>query len=496
MTIAALLVSGILLTILVGVGASYSSGGGRNSLWIPVATAAVAQILSIPLALRLFADGPIAMFGRVFVVDALSMYHLLLLNLVFLMAAAYATGYFRRHIEAGHLSATYVRRYGALWQVFHATLVVVLLSNNIGLMWVALELTTLVSAFLILSETESLSIEAMWKYLLVCSVGIVFAFMGTLLTLTAARQMPDSESALYFSGLRAHAELLDPKLILFAFIFIVVGYGTKAGLSPMHTWLPDAHSQAPTPVSAVFSGVMLNCALYCILRYLPIAEAASGGTGRAHAILLFIGFLSLLFSAVFIPVQYDIKRMLAYCSVEHVGIMAVGLGIGGLGTFAALLHTTNHCFAKVLSFFAAGQLAETYGTRDMRSISGAIHREPVWGSAFLISVLALIGVAPFSIFISELLTLKSIFGEGRYVLLAASLLCMLAIFMGMLHHALNVSFGARSSIGRTGPSPRLLDTGLVCLCVGVLLILGLWIPEGFRNFLEAASAAVEYGVQL
>jgi hydrogenase-4 component F len=491
-----LLIPGLFLILGAGVLACIPTADSIRTLRIPVITALIVFIMTGPLVLRLLAKGAYSMYGRNLLIDHLSMYHILLVNLVFLITAIYATGYFKRKVQTGTLSPAYIKRYCMLWQAFQAMLLLVLLANNIGVMWVALEATTLVSSFLIISETDSLSIEAMWKYLLICSVGIVFAFMGTILTVAAAKNLQGTESLFLFSQLKLHASQIDPKLMLFAFIFIVVGFGTKAGLAPMHTWLPDAHSQAPTPVSAVFSGVMLNCALFCIMRYLPITEAALGGDGQAHAILLVFGFTSLLFAAIFIPIQNDIKRFLAYCSVEHMGIIAVGLGIGGIGTFAALLHTTNHSLAKVLSFFSAGHISDYYGTRDMRQISAAGERVPLWGKAFFLSILVLIGVAPFSIFMSEFLIIKEAFFQGKYFVVGLFLFCVLAVLFGALKHALQISFGSGDSTAVPAGKSRMTDILIVLGCLAALLLLGLWIPSPFAAFLKNAAATIERGTGL
>lgn len=492
----AIIIPGIFLVLGSGVLACLPMTNAGRTLRIPVVTSLAVFILTLPLALRLFTQGAYPLYGRILLIDHLSLYHILLVNLIFLITAIYATGYFKHRIHAGTLGSAYMKRYCMLWQAFQAMLLLVLLSNHIGVMWVALEATTLVSAFLIISEADSLSIEAMWKYLLICSVGIVFAFMGTILTVAAAKNLPGTGGLFLFSQLKLHADHINPQLMLFAFIFIVVGFGTKAGLAPMHTWLPDAHSQAPTPVSAAFSGVMLNCALFCILRYLPITEAALGGDGQAHAIILLFGFTSLLFAAIFIPIQHDIKRFLAYCSVEHMGIIAVGLGLGGIGTFAALLHTANHSFAKVLSFFSAGHISDHYGTRDMRRISAASERLPLWGKAFFLSILVLIGVAPFSVFLSEFLIVKEAFFQGRYFVVGFFLFCVLAVFFGALKHVLSLSFGGGNSVQSPAGKPRFSDILIVLGLMAVLLLLGIWIPSPFTAFLKNAAAAVEKGIAI
>lgn len=491
-----IIIPAILLILGGGVLACLLMTDAGRTLHIPVITSLAVFLLTVPLALRLLAKGAYSLYGRNLLVDHLSMYHIILVNLVFLITAIYAGGYFKQKVQTGTLGAAYIKRYCMLWQAFQAMLLLVLLSNNIGVMWVALEATTLVSAFLIISDADSLSIEAMWKYLLICSVGIVFAFMGTILTVAAAKNLQGTGSIFLFSQLKLHAKQIDPQLMLFAFIFIVVGFGTKAGLAPMHTWLPDAHSQSPTPVSAVFSGVMLNCALFCVMRYLPITAAALGGDGQAHAILLLFGFLSLLFAAIFIPIQNDIKRFLAYCSVEHMGIIVIGLGLGGIGTFAALLHTANHSLAKVLSFFSAGHISDHYGTRDMRRISAAVEHIPLWGGAFFLSILVLIGVAPFSVFLSEFLIVKEAFFQGRYVVVGLFLFCVLAVFFGALKHVLSLSFGNADSAQLLAAKPRFIDILIVMGLMAALLLLGLWIPAPLSAFLKNAAAVIEKGAGL
>ncbi|MFH1067830.1 MAG: proton-conducting transporter membrane subunit [bacterium] len=486
-----LLIPLVFLILATGVAACFPMSNPVLMLRVPVITSLVILALSISMAMHLFESGAYLLYGGNFLVDSLSMYHIFLVNFIFLISSVYATGYFKKN-----QTSAYIKRYCMLWQTFHAMLLLALLSNNIGLMWISLEATTLVSAFLIVSDSNPLSIEAMWKYLLVCSVGIAFAFFGTILTVAAARDIPSPHALYLFSQLGQHAGLIHPKLMLLAFIFIVVGFGTKAGFAPMHTWLPDAHSQAPTPVSAVFSGVMLNCALFAIMRYLPITEAALGKDGQAHSILLLLGFTSLIFAAVFIPIQHDMKRLLAYHSVEHMGIIAVGLGIGGFGTFAALLHITNHSLSKVLAFFSAGHIGEHYGTRDMRQITGAVKRVPLWGISFFVSILVLIGVAPFSVFMSEFLIIKEAFFKGRYFVVGLFLFAALAVFISALKHAMDVSFGECKPEQAVAEKGRFIDKKIVLVCMAALLLLGLWIPSPFADFLKSASAIIEEGINL
>jgi len=326
-------------------------------------------------------------------------------------------------------------------------------------------------------------------------VGIVFGFMGTILAVVAAKNSV-TEPLFLFTQLIEHSNLINPKIMLLAFIFIIVGFGTKSGLAPMHTWLPDAHSQAPTPVSAVFSGVMLNVALFGIMRYLPVTELSMGNDGQAQSILLIFGFLSILIAVIFIPIQHDIKRLLAYCSVEHMGVIAIGLGLGGLGTLAALFHITNHSLSKVLAFFSAGHISEEYETRDMRKIKAAVKNIPVWGNTFFVAMLVLIGVAPFSVFLSELLILKEAFFSGRYIVVTFFLFGTFAVFISLLKHILDVSFGINTKSISVLNKSGYLDKIIILSCMFLLLILGLWIPVPFGNLLKNAALIIKNGVTL
>lgn len=423
--------------------------------------------------------------------DALSAYHLAVMMVVFTLSSLYLPGYFREEIRDRILGMGAARRFGVLWFGALTSMTLVLLSNNIGIMWVGIEATTLVTAFLICIHRTPESMEATWKYLIICSVGVAFAFMGTLLAGAAANglHLPPSQ-ALLWTCLRQNASHLDPVLIKVAFVFLLVGYGTKAGLAPMHSWLPDAHSQAPAPVSALFSGFMLNAALYCIMRYMPLVEGALGYEGWSLRLLLFFGLTSILVAATFIIFQHDLKRLLAYHSVEHLGIIAVGLGLGGLGTFAALLHTLNHSVCKSLSFFAAGRLGQMYGTHDMFKMAGALRAAPVWGKGLFGSLLVLIGVAPFAIFLSEFLILRAAAKSGSYWTMGLFLVGVGMVFVGALQHAINIAWGEPTAT----PKPERangIDKALVAVSLGALLVLGLWIPGLLRLMIDNAAQIVE-----
>jgi hydrogenase-4 component F len=446
--------------------------------------------LAIGTAATVVASGPIFAAGSWLFLDPLSAYHALVLALVLGSSSVYAWGYFRAEIAADGLALPAARKFGVLWFGSATAMTVVLLSNNLGLMWVGIEATTLLTAFLICVHVTPLALEAMWKYLVMCSVGVAFAFVGTLFVGASAIRLGLAGSEmLLWTRLHAAAASLSPGSMKLAFLFLLVGYGTKAGLAPLHSWLPDAHSQAPAPVSALFSGFMLNTALYCILRYVPLVERATGGVGWSRELLVTFGLASILVSAAFIVFQHDGKRLLAYHSVEHMGIIALGFGLGGVGTFAALWHTLNHAVCKALAFFSVGRLGQMYGTHDLRQMAGALRRSPVWGTGFFGGVLALIGVAPFAIFMSEFQILRAAANAGAIWALVLFLLGAGIVFVGALRHAIVPAWGEEVRVPTKQPTGA-ADVVLVAGALGLLLFLGLWMPEPFRRVLEAASAIV------
>ena len=450
-------------------------------------------ILSLILAAAaslVFLAGPLSGAGGWLTMDALSAFHALVLALVFGASSVYAGVYFRLELDSGRLSSGEARRFGSLWFGALAAMTMVLVCGNLGLMWVGMEATTLITAFLICVHVRPLALEAMWKYLLVCSVGVAFAFVGTLLIGASAQKLNLSAyELLLWSRLMASAPQLDPAFMKLAFVFLLVGYGTKAGLAPMHNWLPDAHSQAPAPVSALFSGFMLNAGLYCIMRCLPLVDGAMGGSGWAGRLLAALGLVSIVVAAAFIAFQHDAKRLLAYHSVEHMGIIALGAGLGGLGVFAALWHTLNHALCKSLAFFAAGRLGQDYGTHDLRELAGSARKSPWWGGALFASLLVLIGMAPFAVFMSELQMLRAAADARAYWSLALFLAGTCIVFVGASRHALEAAWG-ESSIEPLTPKVSLSSKTLIIGALAVLLALGLWLPGPLRLALEQAAAVV------
>ncbi|OPZ59883.1 MAG: Hydrogenase-4 component B [Deltaproteobacteria bacterium ADurb.Bin510] len=415
-----------------------------------------------------------------FNLDALASFHLMLLYLIFVLSTAFAWGYFKHEIAAGELERRGVRRFGALWLATLGALSLTLSCANLGLMWVGMEATTLATAFLISLHGGKGALEAMWKYLMLCSVGIALAFIGVLL-LNAA-----STLGLSWKSLMAAPGRLNPGLLKVSFVFVMIGYGTKAGLAPMHNWLPDAHSQAPAPVSAMFSGFMLNAALYCILRHAGLTNAALGSSAFTAPYFLGFGLISLMLAAAFLIFQRDLKRLLAYCSVEHLGLICLGLGLGPLGTFAALLHTLNHSLAKASSFFSAGRLVQHAGSRAIQDLRGSLATAPTWGLALVASLLALAGCAPLAPFISELLLVKAALATKQYLILALMLVAMLTAFVAMLYNAIELGWAPAAQAA----VPACITLAAKVFYLGLvfaLLALGLWLPPELMQGLNRAA---------
>lgn len=349
----------------------------------------------------------------------------------------------------------------------------------------------MVTAFLICTHRSTAALEAMWKYLIMCSVGVAFAFVGTLLLAAAATPFNLGVEALFWTRLQPLAAALDPRLVKMAFIFLLVGYGTKAGLAPLHNWLPDAHSQAPAPVSAVFSGMLLNTALYGIVRTIPLVEAATGRAGWGLEIWSYFAVASLVVAAAFIVSQRDVKRLLAYSSVEHIGVMSLGFAMGGLGPFAALFHMLNHSICKTLCFCAAGRLGQDAGTLELAALRGALRRSP-WGLGLTLGLMALIGIAPFAIFMSELLVLRAAIDVRAHARLAVYMGGLLVVFVGVLRHVIDIGWGEPPA-GAPPSEWRLTDILMVAAPLAALLALGLWLPSGMVSALTQAAAIVKGG---
>lgn len=454
---------------------------------IDVCGSAVLLALTLVLAREVAAGGPRALgFLRV---DALGVVFLLLLVVLTLAVSIYTVGWLEQAVAVGNMRAESLRSYFALVHAFVATMVLTVLADNLGVLWIAMEGTTITSAVLIGYHGHHHGLEAAWKYIIVTTIGISFGLFGTVLVYAAAADVMGGPGAMSWSAIMAIAPTLDPGIVRIGFIFVMVGYGTKAGLAPMHLWLPDAHSQAPTPVSALLSGVLIKCALLGIIRFQTIAAAACGPAFPEHVLLVF-GLTSVVVATPFILAQHDIKRLLGYHSVEHVGIVALGLGFGGpVGTYGALLHVVNHGVTKALAFFAAGTAIARYGTRDMRAIRGLLAVAPAGATLLMLAALSLAGVPPFSIFVSELMVLRAGIGHAHFVAIAIFLAMVVVIFAGLLHHAGAMAFGApTTTAGRESESWSPL-IGMILLAA-IMILLGLTVPRSLDGLLSRATEVI------
>lgn len=396
-------------------------------------------ISSALLLKRTFLSGPVS-YLDFFYLDALSAFFVFTASVVALAAALYSISYIHRDVASGITSERKARVYYALFNLFCFSMFFVPAVNNLGVLWVAIEMTTLISAFLVGFYNTKKSVEAAWKYIIICSVGIIFALLGTIL-FSYAFAVSGLARSLNWTDLTAVAHILDKNILKVAFIFILVGYGTKAGLAPLHTWLPDAHSQAVSPISALLSGVLLKTALYAILRFGVVVIKGVGFSYFGNLMILF-GALSLIIASGFILVQKDLKRLLAYSSIEHIGIISIGFGLGApLAFIGAMLHIFNHAVTKSLMFFGAGDIIATYKKHNMNALRGVLKVMPFSGTMTLLGVFALTGFPPFSIFISEILIIISAFLGGAY-LTAGLLLGFLAlVFAAFIYHFGRMLFG-------------------------------------------------------
>lgn len=358
-------------------------------------------------------------------------------------------------------------------------------TRHFGVLWVAVEASTLASAPLIAHRVTPAKLEATWKYLLLCSVGIALALLGTFFLGISASGLEGTPPDFTVSAFEAAAPALSLPWLKGAFVFLLVGYGTKLGLAPLHSWLPDAYSEAPSPVSALFSGALSSCAFLGILRVLPVLEAAGlGAWGRDLLVLL--GLVSLAVAAAFTLGQGDLKRMLSYSSIENMGILALGVGLGGLGTYGALLHAVNHALAKALLFLAAGNVLLFCGTRSIGALRGLGRRAPWTGALFTAGFLAIVGSPPFGPFLSEFTILRAALEQGRPVVAVLYLALLAAAFVGMAGVVLNVLQGQPEEVAPAAREPLLLVLPPAALALGVLL-LGLGVPAPLEALLRGAA---------
>jgi hydrogenase-4 component F len=439
-------------------------------------------------------------FGGWVALDSPGLLFLTVTSALFLAAAVYGYGYLGREASrakrpdfvtgvpfANQPEALFVA--GLLLFLGFMTLVTV--SHHLALLWAAVEATTLSSAPLIYFHRQKRALEAAWKYLIISSVGIALALLGTMFVSVAASGLAGG-SSLVVGDLLSRAGELDPEWLRPAFILILVGYGTKMGLAPLHTWLPDAHSEAPSLVSALLSGALLNTAFLGILRVAGICGAAGLGSFTSELLIVF-GVVSMGVAAVFVLRQPDYKRLLAYSSVEHMGVLAFGVGIGGLAVYGAMLHAVTHSMTKGLLFLVAGNILAVYRTKAAQAVTGLLHTLPGSGVLWMAGFLAIIGTPPFGTFTSELLVLKGGLDQGRWALSAIYLALLATVFVGMASAVLHMVQGRlTAAVAGSAREPVLALAPPAALGLAALL-LGLFIPGALDEVLTESAVMAGAG---
>ncbi len=441
-----------------------------------------AALLSLLAAVTLFGARP---EGNLYLrVDDFNLYLIVLNNLVSFTTSLFSASYIAHELESGRLTPQYLRFYHAMYQALIFAMNLALLANNIGLLWVAIELATLITVLMVGLYRTRAALEAAWKYFILGSLGIALALFGTILVYLAAQPViGEGLPAMAWDQLLAHAAAFDPALLNLAFVFLLLGYGTKAGLVPLHAWLPDAHAEGPTPISAVLSGLLLNVALYAVLRFKMLMSANPAALAPGP-LMIILGLLSLLFAALMLYRRGDIKRLFAYSSIEHMGIITFAFGMGGpLANFAGLLHMAMHSLTKSAIFFTVGHIAQARGTQRISTICGLTTTHPALGWGLVAGVLAIAGLPPFGVFTSEFLVVSSTFARQPLLalLLVLGLLLAFGTLLWRLHGmAFGESQGANTPV-RSSSLPLLLHLGLV-------LVAGIWLPEPLVRWFQHVAA--------
>lgn len=463
----------------------------RTMVAVNVSALVIILGLGIQLLRRVNAEAVVTEFGEFFRADALSAWMVLLISMVSLGTALYAGSYFKRDLADGALGQGRVKEFFVLTPLFTAGMLLVVLANNLGVMWFALEATALSSVLLVALYNRATSLEAAWKYVIIGSLGLALALCGTVFTYAAAIDKTSASLPSFnWSHLMSLSGQLNQRMIKLAFVFVLVGYGAKAGLAPMHTWLPDAHSEAPSPTSAMLSGVSLKVALYALLRF-HILTTACLGTGFSRTMLLVFGLVSMCVAAPFILVQTNLKRMLAYSSLEHVGLICAAIGLNSrLTLFGAMLHMGYHALTKPVLFFAAGNIHQACHTLQMRLIGpGLAAVLPATVLCMALAAAAATGLPPFGLFFSEMTILNGGFVAGHIAISALVLLALLSCFCGVLYQLTRILPG----VPRPGrPEIHYSPGGVSAMgfMLSALLLFSIWIPKPLFELMHGAAAII------
>jgi hydrogenase-4 component F len=443
-------------------------------------------VAAAALTVRVVEDGPLFAWNRELFIDPLNVFLVALTAFVGFTTALFSRPYMRIEQDHGRMTPPRLRLYHAMYQLFNCTMFVALASNNIGILWVAMEAATLTTVLLVSVYRTAASLEAAWKYFILCGVGIAQALFGTvLLYMAASKVVGAGGAALLWTNLEALKTQLDPNIMTIAFAFLFIGYGTKVGLVPVHNWLPDAHAEGPTPVSAVLSGLLLNVALYAVLRCKVLADGALQSP-LAGQLMMGFGLLSVVVAAFFLSRQKDVKRMFAYSSIEHMGLCTFAFGVGGpIATFAGLLHMTVHSLIKSAIFFAVGHAAQKAGTQVMEEIRGLVKVSPTVGWGMMLGSLAILGMPPFGVFASEFLILTTAMREQPWA--TPFLLAALGVAFAAVFNRVQPMVFGETSVKALAHPPALVPV-FVHLALG--LMLGLYIPPYLEQWYRQAASMI------
>ncbi|MFO1288520.1 MAG: hydrogenase 4 subunit F [Rubrivivax sp.] len=461
-------------------------GHRDRALDINVAFSSGTFLAATTLTAQVVAGGPLFAWEREFFIDPLNVFLVALTSFVGMTTAIFSRPYMRVERDHGKMTPPRLRLYHSMYQLFSFTMLLALTTNNMGLLWVAMEAATLTTVLLVSVYRTAASLEAAWKYFILCGVGIAQALFGTVMLYMAAEKVLGSEGgALLWTQLDGVKANLDPHIITLAFAFLFIGYGTKVGLVPLHNWLPDAHAEGPTPVSAVLSGLLLNVALYAVLRCKVLTDGALG-TPLASRMMIGFGLLSVVAAAFFLMRQRDIKRMFAYSSIEHMGLMSFAFGMGGpIASFAGLLHMTVHSLTKSAIFFAVGHAAQKAGTQVMDEIRGLVKVSPPVGWGLMLGSLAILGMPPFGVFASEFLIITTAMREQPWAT-PFLLLALGVAFASVFGRVQPMVFGDTTLKPLAHP-PALVP---VFVHLALSLMLGLWVPPYLDGWFRQAAKMI------
>ncbi len=442
---------------------------------------AVKAVMSVVNGETLFA------YDQILFLDSLGGVFLALIGVTGLLVNLYSVKYMQWEVDKGEITVKDAKLFFTLSHLFVFTMTFSVISNNIALMWVAIEATTLSSVFMVALHKGKKSTESGWKYIVICSIGLAFALYATVLLYSAGfTVINDSHSTMLWTTLMTHAKEINSDALKLIFIFALIGFGTKAGLAPTHTWLPDVHSEGPAPASAMLSGILLKCAILGLIRYYAIIGNSMVGFEYVQTIMIISGLITIFIAALFLIRQHDVKRMFAYHSIAHMGVIAFGLGVGGvLGLFAALFHALAHSVTKALAFCVTGNMVQIYGTRDMTKMGGLIKIAPITAILFGIAICSLVGVPGFAIFVSEFLMIQESINTGLIIPVILFVIGLIVIFIADFSHFNLATFGESRTKILTNKIEWSANIPLILLA-SLIIGFGIFSIEGWVTLLNNA----------